>query len=244
MINAYIVNKESNVRDLLSHYVAQTPGLKLIGCNSDPLDAMAKLGKSEVITDIVFLDSEVLTSSELTKERVVLMDRDTQVVFSAMSNDLAAAAFDWNATDYLQQPVSYERFLKCVDKVKSKMSRVEEVAELAETPCFFIQSAGKGKLIRIAKESIVFVESALNYLKIHLDKISHTTYLSIKEMEENLSGSQFIRVHKSFIVNLDKVSVVEGNMIHLNNGKTIVLGPNYRKDFFAHIGCMLLKSKK
>jgi DNA-binding LytR/AlgR family response regulator len=243
-INCYIVNKEAATMGLLSQHVVKTPGLKLIGCNNDPLDAVAKIGRLEVIADMVFLDSEVLRGSGMLKERSVLLDRDTQVVFSSRDNDLAAAAFDWNAVDYLQQPVSYERFLRCIDKVKERFGQINHVIARSDASCFFIQSDGKGKLIRIAKESIVYVESALNYLHIHLDKGSHATYLPIKEMEENLSGGQFIRVHKSFIINLDKTSVVEGNMIHLNNGKTIALGPNYRKDFFERIGSMVMKSKK
>ncbi|WP_162842812.1 LytR/AlgR family response regulator transcription factor [Mucilaginibacter pineti] len=238
------MNREPAALGLLSQHVGKTSGLKLIGCNSDPLDAVAKIGRSEVIPDMVFLDSEVLRGSNMLKVRSALLDRDTQVVFSSLDNDLAAAAFDWDAVDYLQQPVSYERFLRCINKVKERFGLINQVIERANASCFFIQSDGKGKLIRVAKERIVYVESALNYLHIHLDTSSHATYLPIKEMEENLSGGPFIRVHKSFIINLDKINVVEGNMIHLNNGKTIVLGPNYRKDFFERIGSLVMKSKK
>jgi DNA-binding LytR/AlgR family response regulator len=174
--------------------------------------------------------------------QAALFEPYTRLIVSSAHQDFAARAFELNAIDYLQAPVSYDRFLKCIDKVKEKFSRVKPCHQ--ELPYFFVQSDGKGKLIRIAKDDIVFVESALNYLRIHLDKGSHLTYLSIKQMEETLQGHQFIRVHKSFIINLDKINTIEGNMIHLNNGKTIVLGPSYRRDFFDRIGLVLLRSKR
>jgi DNA-binding LytR/AlgR family response regulator len=243
VINCYIVNKEPAALALLSQYVTKTLGLKLIGCSSDPLDALAKIGRAEVIADMVFLDSEVLRWSDIVSERSALLNSDTQVVFSSPDNDLAAAAFDWNAVDYLQQPVSYERFLMCIDRVRERLERTNGIAG-RQVPYFFIQSDIKGKLFRIVKDEILYVECALNYLHIHLDRKSHVTYLTIREMEDRLTMPQFVRVHKSFMINLDKVVSVEGNRICLTNNVKIVLGPSYRDAFFERLSTLLVKSKR
>ncbi|TKC04327.1 LytR/AlgR family response regulator transcription factor [Pedobacter frigoris] len=111
-------------------------------------------------------------------------------------------------------------------------------------PYFFIQCEGKGKLMRILKDEILFVESALNYLRIHLHSCSYTTYLTITEIGEILPEKQFLRVHKSFVINIEKITGVEGNMVYLGNSVTVVLGPNYRKSFFDRLEPMLVRSKR
>ena len=111
-------------------------------------------------------------------------------------------------------------------------------------PYFFIQCDGKGKLVRILKEDIAYVESALNYLVIHLQSGSYTTYLTISELEEILPSVRFIRVHKSFLINLEKIIGVEGNVLHLNNDARVALGPSYRKSFFERLEPMLVRSKR
>jgi DNA-binding LytR/AlgR family response regulator len=111
-------------------------------------------------------------------------------------------------------------------------------------PYFFVQCDGKGKLVKVHKEDILYVESILNYLHIHLEGKTYVTYLTITEMEEILSPVQFMRIHKSFVVNLEKIIGVEGNMIYLDKKVSIVLGPNYRKLFFDRLAPMLVRSKR
>ncbi|MBB5441266.1 DNA-binding LytR/AlgR family response regulator [Pedobacter sp. AK017] len=113
-----------------------------------------------------------------------------------------------------------------------------------EFPWFLIQSDGKGKLVRIEKEAILYIEGALNYLQIHLSTKSYITYLTIGEIAEILPPKQFIRVHKSFIINLEKIVGLEGNMIYMGNHDKVPLGPNYRKPFLDLLQPMLLKSKR
>ncbi|MBB5441282.1 DNA-binding LytR/AlgR family response regulator [Pedobacter sp. AK017] len=113
-----------------------------------------------------------------------------------------------------------------------------------DQPVFFIQSEGKGKFVKIKKEQIIYVESALNYVHIHLQEQSYLTYLTIYEMQDILPPGSFKRVHKSFIINLDAVVSLQANFIYLSNGARIALGPNYRKDFFDTINPLMLKSKR
>lgn len=100
---------------------------------------------------------------------------------------------------------------------------------------FYIQGKGKGKFIKILLSDIFFLESAGNYTKIHLEDKLYITHHLLKQMAENLCGPQFLRVHRSFIVNMDKVVAVDGNMIQLSNRQKVDLGPNYQKEFFKYI---------
>ncbi|MFA6275594.1 MAG: LytTR family DNA-binding domain-containing protein [Pedobacter sp.] len=111
-------------------------------------------------------------------------------------------------------------------------------------PYFFIQCEGKGKLVRIPKDEILYVESALNYLRIHLMGKTYITYLTIGEIGEVLPEKQFLRVHKSFVVNIEKIVGVEGNMVYLGNNVTVALGPNYRQSFFDTLEPLLVRSKR
>jgi len=109
---------------------------------------------------------------------------------------------------------------------------------------FFIQSHGKGKFVKIIKDDILYIESAQNYLQIHICGYSYVTYLTIAEVVAVLPEEQFIRVHKSFLVNLKHVNSIDGTSLYLSNTTKIALGRNYKKGFFDHVNAMLLKSKR
>lgn len=241
-INCYILNQDQYSTGLLSDYVKKTPGLKLMGSCADVFKLRPKIREENNAVAVLFLDGEMLSNHST--EMDALIQSYTFIVITSAHKEFSAEAFELNAVDYLQSPASYERFLKCINKLRERSDQVNPLILQPDLPYFFVRSDGKGKLTRINKADIVFVESALNYLRIHLDKTVHSTYLTISEMEEKLSERQFIRVHKSFIINMDKINSIEGNMIHLDNCKTIVVGPNYRKEFFERIGQVLLTSKR
>jgi DNA-binding LytR/AlgR family response regulator len=108
----------------------------------------------------------------------------------------------------------------------------------------FIQTEAKGCLVRVRIDDVFYVESASNYLKINLEKQCHSTYLTITEMEEALPAENFMRVHRSFLVNMNRIISVTGAMITLENGKYIFAGPNYKEPFLERINAMVLKSKR
>ncbi|MBB5440083.1 DNA-binding LytR/AlgR family response regulator [Pedobacter sp. AK017] len=109
---------------------------------------------------------------------------------------------------------------------------------------FFIQSQGKGKFVKIKKDEIIYLESKANYLHIHMIEDSYQTYLTMAEIAVILPTSEFIRVHKSFVVNLTHLVSINGNYIHLKNEIKIALGRNYRAAFFDKINPLLIKSKR
>jgi len=232
----------------LSDLISQFSELILINCNFDVADFLAFKVSSQVTQDITFVDMDVFET--LGKPSFQNLDFFYRVVYYGSNKNLAADAFDLGGLDYLLKPISEDRFDQCIKKIKNKLDATEMLSSRAELPYFFIQTEVKGKFMRIMKEEIVYVESALNYLHIHLDGKVCSTYLTIRELEGTLHFPQFVRVHKSFIVNMDRVIGVEGNMISLdtkgssNKDFKIPLGPNYREAFFERINSVLVKSKR
>lgn len=123
------------------------------------------------------------------------------------------------------------------EEVFAGLKELFPVRELGEVrrDYFFIQGNGKGRFIKVMMNEVFFVEGAGNYTKIHMEDKLHITHCSLKEIEGRLFGAEFLRVHRSFVVNMDKVVAVDGNVILLSNQSKVDLGPNYQKDFFSYI---------
>jgi DNA-binding LytR/AlgR family response regulator len=243
IMTCFVVDDEQHAIQVLSRYIENTPGLTLIATEENPLQALNALtAGSAVSADITFLDIDMPQLSGI--ELAGLISRHSTVIFTTAYPDYALQAFEKNALDYLLKPISYERFLKAIAKAKEKLQakRKEQVAAISGY--FYIKSEVKGKVIRVDLADILFVEAQHNYVRIHITVGVHLTYLTIKEVEEYLPSEFFSRVHKSFIVQNDKVKAIEGNQILLYNGHTLTLGASYRVAFMEMVNTKLLKSKR
>lgn len=236
-----IIDNEKHALDVIKKYILKTPELELAAAELNPLQALNKITNGEIVTDITFLDIDMPQLSGI--ELAGLIQPYTRIIFTTAFSEYAVHAFEKDAVDYLMKPVSYQRFLKAVAKSKEKI-KPTHIAAKPEQDRFFIQSEGRRKLIRINHKDIAYIESAQNYIRIHLEDHIYLTYLTMKEIEETLPEDKFRRVHKSYIVNLDKITSVEAGMIHLSDGSAIALGQSYRKDLQDIIQPMLLKSKR
>lgn len=239
MTTCYVVDDEQHAIDVLSRYIQNTPGLKLVGLEENPLHALDTITSGKVSADITFLDVDMPQLSGV--DLAGLINSCTTVVFTTAYPDYAFQAFEKNAVDYLLKPISYERFLRAVAKVKESL---KPKAKKQEDAYFFIKADVKGKFVKVSIEDIVYVEAMQNYVRIQTSSERLTTYLSMKEIEEHLPTADFTRVHKSFIVNNAKVKSVEGNQIMLSNENSVSLGPSYRATFLEMINAKLLKSKR
>ncbi len=241
-IRCCIVDNEEHALDVIRKYVLRTPGLELVATETNPLLALNKITNKDIIADITFLDIDMPELSGM--ELAELIGSYTKIIFSTAFSEYAVKAFDKDAIDYLLKPVSYERFLKAVNKAKETLRPEHTGHNSLSADHFFIQSEGKGKLIRINYGDIIYIESAQNYIRIHLDNAVYLTYLTMKEIEEILPANQFKRVHKSFIVSLSKVTSLEAGMLHLSDGSAVSLGQSYRKEMLETINPVLVKSKR
>ena len=241
-LGCYIVDDEIHAIKVLSRYIDKTPGLFLVGSDTDPLKAWSSIDNKSVNPDIAFLDIDMpqLSGTELAD----LIRHRTEIVFTTAHPDYAIRAFESDALDYLLKPVTYERFLKTISKAKDKLfkKQIDQSINLEED--FYIKSEAKGKMIKVKYNDIYYIEAKANYLKIYLDKESYMTYLTMKELEEKLPPKKFIRVHKSFIINIQKIMALETNQILLENKNTVVIGRSYRSSLLSVINPRLIRSKR
>lgn len=242
-MKCFAVDDEAHALEVLSRYIQKTPGLNLIGSEVNPLVALDAITEGRVRPDITFVDVDMPQLSGV--ELAELINTYTTVVFTTAYPDYAFQAFEKNAVDFLLKPISYERFLKTISKVKEKLVRSSTAkGNQEEKDYFFVKSEVKGKMVRVDTDEIDYIEALQNYVKIHTSEGILTTYLTMKEVEEHLPESKFSRVHKSFIVNNAKVKALEGNQILLDNKSVIALGANYRFAFLETINAKLVKSKR
>lgn len=243
MITCFVVDDEAHAIEVLQRYIEKTPGLQLIGTEENPLLALEDIAGGRLSPEIVFVDIDMPQLSGV--ELAELLKRYTGVVFTTAYADYALQAFDTNAVDYLLKPITYERFLQAVNKIRESIhAKACLPPRHVDLGYIFIKSDMKGKMVKVTLEEILYIEALQNYIKIHLANGIHVTYLTMKEIEEHLPPHSFTRVHKSFIVSLAKVKAVEGNQLHLLDNSVIPIGASYRESVMQSVHARLVKSKR
>ncbi|RFZ90045.1 DNA-binding response regulator [Mucilaginibacter conchicola] len=239
-ISCYIIDDESDAIRVLKDYVEKTDGLQLVGAEQDPVKALDAITGPDA-PEITFIDVDMrkLTGLDLAG----MVNLYTCVVFTTAYPQYAIQAFEKEAFDYLLKPISYERFLKCIQRVKRRKLKMGEASDVRYDNFFNIKSEIKGRMVKLCYDDVWYIEGAQNYITIHTREEKHMTYLTMKEIEHHLPASGFIRVHRSYIVNVDQVKVIERNRLKLLDGTEIILGDFYKKRFLDIMDSHLIKAK-
>lgn len=240
-ITCYIIDDELDAIDLLREYVTMTPGLELVGSSQNPVESIDFL-TGEAAPDITFLDVDMRQLSGL--ELAGMVNLYTTVVFTTAFPEYALEAFDKEAFDFMLKPINYERFVKCIQRVKRKIAQPFDNISPRIDEFFTIKSEIKGRLLKVRFDEVIYIEGAVNYIQIYTADGKHMTYITMKEIERHLPAEKFIRIHRSFIVNLDFVKVVERSQIRLTNGDTLVLGDHYKDHFLEFMDTKLIKTER
>lgn len=242
MLTCYVIDDEPHaIRSLLA-YIEKTPLLQVTGTNENPLAALSHFQETNEYPDITFLDIDMSGISGI--ELSSILKGKTAIVFTTAHPDFAIEAFEMEISDYLLKPFSYERFVKCVYKINDLIEQRKSRNKTAVEDFFYIQTEAKGKLVKVSFSDIFYVESQKNYVSIALQGKKYLTYLTLAEIEDKLPAS-FLRISKSFIINTDKISHLEGNQIFLQNFKEgFVLSPTYKDSFSTYMKEHLIKTKR
>ena len=219
-----IVDDEPLALNLLESYVKKTPFLTLQGKYSSAVQAMNELPQKSV--DLLFLDIQMPNLSGLEFSKMV--NEKTRIVFVTAFEQYALEGYRVNALDYLLKPISYVDFLEAANKALQWFELINNKSENIES--VFVKS--DYKLIQIELKKILYIEGLKDYIKIYTeDQVNAIlSLMSLKAMEELLPSTQFIRVHRSFIVNKDKIKIVERGRIVF--GKTYIpISDSYKLDF-------------
>jgi DNA-binding LytR/AlgR family response regulator len=225
-IRCLLVDDEPLALDLLEGYVTKTPSLTLAGRCSSAFQAMEMLEKTE--TDLIFLDIQMPGLSGLEFSRSI--QNGPKVIFTTAFEQYAIEGFKVEALDYLLKPVSYPEFLNSVNKAKRWFEHFEKTAIPETRSSIFVKA--DYKLIQIEYSNILYIEGLKDYVKFYLEDNAKPvlTLMSMKSLEENLPESKFMRVHRSFIVNLDKIKTIERNRIVFGK-EYIPISDNYKENF-------------
>jgi DNA-binding LytR/AlgR family response regulator len=230
MISCVIIDDEQPAINVLKHYVSKTPEICLTATYTDPVNAVKDLENTFV--HLIFLDIQMnkLSGVEVIKK----LHPESNVVFCTAYSEFAVAGYELEAFDYLLKPVSFSRFEKTIQKLKRKLypeNQPPHEYSISED-YIFVKTEHKGKMKKIELSELVFIEAKGNYVLFQtLDEkiISLTT---MKDLEDRLPSSHFMRVHKSYIVSLSRITTVENGMLLLKTGEAIPLSLTYREGFF------------
>lgn len=237
MLNCYVVDDEEHALERICDYVNQTPELRLIGSTTDPMAAVADIGRGP-IPDVLFSDIDMPNLSGI--ELAELIGKNCTVVFTTAHAGYALDAFDQAAFAYLLKPVSYSKFLKVVQR----LLELRKKNHTADDDCLFLRGDVRSKIHRVDLKEIIYVESAQNYVSIVLETEPVTSYMMISEMEKFLPEDQFSRVHRSFIINHRKINYITANQVVMKDGAHIPLSTSYKTTFLAKINPQIIISER
>ena len=240
MNTCYIIDDEEHAIDTLLGYVDRYPGLSVVGSNINPLKAIDDIINRQNDIDIVFLDVDMPELSGLDVADII--SSHASIIFTTAFPNYAVQAFEKNGSDFLLKPISFERFTKSVIKVQNLVKTKKAAEHPAEDEYFFINPGIKGKMVQLRYSDILYIEGLKNYVMIYTDDNKYITYLSIQEIEKSIPASKFIRIHKSFIANIDKINYIDSNQVFIGQNLHLPIGRLFKDHFFDLVNAKSLKS--
>lgn len=236
-IKCLIVEDEELARDLLEKFISKLPHLELVDKCENPLKAMPILMETDI--DLLFLDIQMpeLTGVEFLK---MLTNKPT-VVFTTAYPSYALEGYQLDVTDYLLKPFSFERFVQAVNKA-SEVIRLKSldkpnpvVTTTSEKAKDYMLINSEHKVLKVKYANIRYIESMREYAAYHTTTHGRVLSLkSLKQLEKDLPVQEFTRIHKSFIVNINQIVALEGNMVHLGKDK-LPIGASYKEMVLAKV---------
>lgn len=235
MINCLIVDDEQHAIDILVHYVKQTPHLNLVDTTANPIEALQIAGTQKI--DLIFLDIQMPELSGM--DFIKAINKKAKVILTTAYSEFALESYELDVVDYLLKPIRLPRFLQAVQKAVKEIEEYNDEKHTiteAEDDYIFVKTESKGKLLKINLDEIDYIEGMKNYVAFYCSGKKTLVYTSMKDLEERLSRKQFIRVHKSFIIPIAKITGIEGSLLRLKNvNAEILIGENYKPDLMEII---------
>lgn len=233
MIRCLVVDDEPLALDILTDYIDKVPFLKLVAATTSAFEALAIAQKDEI--DLIFLDVQMpeLTGIQFLK----ILNGKCSVILTTAYSQYALDGYELDVADYLLKPIAFDRFYKSVLKVQNTLQQASPQAPVKvidNTINSFIFVKTEHRIQKIYLDDILYIEGLKDYISIFTKTERVITLQHMKKMEESLPAGRFIRVHKSYIVSIDKIESIERSRIQICD-KTIPIGDTYRDNFFKVI---------
>ncbi|MCX6233589.1 MAG: LytTR family DNA-binding domain-containing protein [Bacteroidetes bacterium] len=226
-LSCIIVDDEPLSREVLEKYVSGTPQLLLSGSCSDAFEAMELIRDGRI--DLVFLDINMPRLSGI--GMVKAMEKSPLIIFTTAYPEYAIEGFELDVVDYLVKPFGYERFLKAVNKAFDRLSAKSDLKDAKNS---YIVVKSDKKIYKIEYDALYYIQSAGDYLKLVTQEQVIIIHDTMKNMEHTLPEDPFIRIHKSFLINLKHVKYVEGNEVNIGKEK-LPVGASYKEHLMKRL---------
>ncbi len=222
-LNCIIVDDDKLSREVIKTLVEKTEMLNLVGIAKDGMEASNLLNKYKV--HIIFLDIEMPVMSGL--ELVKSLKEPPQIILITSQQEYALEAFEYDVTDYLLKPVNSQRFLKSVNRAKENIEAAQKAnsASPLEDQTIFIKE--NSQFSRLDTNKILYVEAYGDYVNIYTTEKKYTVHTTMKNIEQKLDEANFMRIHRSYIVQLSKIDSIDENIVFVNQ-KMLPIGSSFR----------------
>lgn len=232
-IRCLIVDDEVPATELLASYLTRIEDFEISGICNNALEAFTFLQRNPI--DLVFLDIQMPRMSGL--ELMHSLPEKPAVIFTTAYREYGADAFELDALDYLVKPITFDRLLKAIAKFNQQVQFKKGLEQTQDNNAFeraYMYFKVNRDLVKIYLKNIVYIESIRDYIKIITDNQSIISYQRIGHMEEKLPENKFLRIHKSYIVALDKIKSFSNDCVHLGN-YSLPVGRSYKQRFLQYL---------
>jgi len=235
MLHCIVVDDESGAVEILTRYVEKTPELELVRSFRDPIEALSFLASNQV--DIVFLDIDMPNLDGM-KLSALIRNKDTKIIFCTAYSEYAVESYEKEAIDYLLKPIAYERFCKAVDKAQKarsvplKPDQIDTHKKSGTSHKIFLKSGPR--IHQVDTREVLYIEKKGHYVVFHTPGGERLSRMNVSDLLSALPPDDFIRIHRSFVVAIEKIDTIEKHMVVIQ-GRMIPIGESYRDDFFKRI---------
>lgn len=221
-MNCLIVDDNKIARTTLKQLASQVKNITIVGECANAMEAYNTLQEQPV--DVLLLDIEMpgMTGLELTRN---LGNKRPIIIFTTSKKDYAAEAFDLNVVDYVVKPITPARFVQAIDKAREAFQSLGEEVKFSGDAFIFIRDSNIVK--RLSVDEILYIEAMGDYVKIHTPKRFFAIHTTMKMVEQRLPADRFLRVHRSYIVAVDKIDTIQEGAL-IVGGKPVPVADAYR----------------
>jgi len=248
MIRCLAVDDEAYAVKIIADYINKIPFLELVGTTTSAIDALGQVQQGGI--DLVFLDIQMpdLTGIQFLK----LCGSKCKVILTTAYPEYALEGYEHDVIDYLLKPIAFDRFFKAAQKAQNLLQPAPsplltpaftppqpslpapEAPPLPSADYMFIKGDSKNKFLKVSYDDILYVEGLKNYVSVFMPQQRLVTYQTLRDLETQLPQPPFYRVHKSYIISLDKIRMVDGHTVYIQD-QAIPIGETYRDGFYKMI---------
>ncbi|WP_435264057.1 LytR/AlgR family response regulator transcription factor [Tenacibaculum sp. nBUS_03] len=221
-INCVIIDDEPLAINVIKNHLQEFQNITIVETFNNPLEAINTLEKEAI--DVLFLDINMPKMSGL--EFLKNIPVKPHVIITTAYREFAAESYDLDVLDYLVKPIPFPRFLKSINKLTQQLHLNQNVKNIHSTEDSYIFLKVEKKLVKVKYDNLLYIESLKDYIKVCTTDGNYIVHKSLTSITEELPNNNFLRIHRSYTIAIDKVNSVEGNSVDINN-KRIPIGRKY-----------------